>query len=136
MRVHRSGSAETSSHTSARGATGRSLSDPSVVRSAHADSAVQVSDVVRRGDIESTVKPQPGIDVQWCRAVAIVDELRGSLNLAAGGEIAANLADLYDYVARQLTRANAENRTEMLDEVSNLLREVRGAWIQIAPKQA
>jgi flagellar protein FliS len=69
------------------------------------------------------------------RAVAIVDELRASLNLAAGGELAANLADLYDYVARQLMRANAENRTEMLDEVSNLLRELRGAWIQIAPRQ-
>ena len=69
------------------------------------------------------------------RAVAIVDELRASLNLAAGGEIAANLADLYDYVARQLIRANAENRKEMLDEVSHLLREVRGAWIQIAPRQ-
>src|SRR5262245_47406113 len=68
------------------------------------------------------------------RAVAIVDELRASLNMAAGGEIAANLADLYDYVARQLTRANAENRTELLDEVSNLVREVRGAWIQIAPR--
>lgn len=69
------------------------------------------------------------------RAVAIVDELRGSLNMAAGGSIAANLADLYDYVARQLTRANAESRTELLDEVSNLIREVRGAWIQIAPRQ-
>jgi ribosome-associated toxin RatA of RatAB toxin-antitoxin module len=45
----------------------------SLAGSAHADSAVLVSDVVRRGEIESTVKPQPGIDVQWGRAVAIVD---------------------------------------------------------------
>jgi flagellar protein FliS len=65
------------------------------------------------------------------RAVAIVEELRASLNLEAGGEIAANMADLYEYCGRQLVRANAENRPDVLDEVSHLLREIRGAWIQI-----
>lgn len=65
------------------------------------------------------------------RAVAIIDELRASLNLTAGGEIAANLADLYEYAGRQLMRANAENRADLLDEVANLLREIRSAWILI-----
>lgn len=65
------------------------------------------------------------------RAVAIVEELRASLNIQAGGEVAANLADLYDYCGRQLVRANLENRGELLDEVGNLLREIRGAWVQI-----
>lgn len=65
------------------------------------------------------------------RAVAIVDELRASLNLQAGGQVAANLADLYEYCGRQLVRANLENRGELLDEVGNLLREIRGAWVQI-----
>jgi flagellar secretion chaperone FliS len=69
------------------------------------------------------------------RAVAIVEELRASLNLEAGGQIAANMADLYDYSGRQLIRANLENRAELLDEVSHLLREIRTAWIQI-PAQA
>lgn len=63
------------------------------------------------------------------RAMAIVDELRSSLNLDAGGEIASNLDALYDYFNRQLVRANLENRAELLDEVANLLREVRSAWI-------
>jgi flagellar protein FliS len=65
------------------------------------------------------------------RAVAIVEELRASLNLQAGGQVAANLADLYEYCGRQLLRANTENRAELLDEVGNLLREIRGAWVQI-----
>jgi flagellar protein FliS len=69
------------------------------------------------------------------RTVAIIDELRGSLNLAAGGEIAANMADLYDYSSRLLMRANLENRIELLDEVSHLLREIRSAWIQIPPRR-
>jgi flagellar protein FliS len=68
------------------------------------------------------------------RAVAIVEELRASLNLEAGGQIAANMGDLYEYCGRQLVRANAENRPEMLDEVGNLLREIRSAWIQIPAK--
>jgi flagellar secretion chaperone FliS len=63
------------------------------------------------------------------RTVAIIDELRSSLNFEAGGEIAQNLGALYDYCSRQLMRANLENRIELLDEVSNLLRELRSAWI-------
>jgi flagellar protein FliS len=69
------------------------------------------------------------------RAVAIVEELRASLNLEAGGELAANMADLYEYCGRQLVRANLENRPETLDEVSHLMREIRGAWIQISTPQ-
>lgn len=70
------------------------------------------------------------------RATAIIDELRASLNLEAGGQIAANMADLYDYCGRLLLRANLENRIAPLDEVTHLLREIRGAWIQISPRGA
>jgi flagellar secretion chaperone FliS len=64
-------------------------------------------------------------------AVAIVDELRVSLDLKAGGPIAANLDDLYDYMCRQLMKANLTNRIETLDEVSHLLAEIRAAWIAL-----
>jgi flagellar protein FliS len=65
------------------------------------------------------------------RAVAIIEELQASLNMQAGGQIAANLSDLYDYCGRQLLRANIDNRADLIDEVSNLLRQIRGAWVQI-----
>jgi flagellar secretion chaperone FliS len=65
------------------------------------------------------------------RAVAIVDELRISLDSARGGELARNLEALYDYIGRQLMRANAENRVDLLDEVTALLQEIRTAWIAI-----
>lgn len=65
------------------------------------------------------------------RAVAIVDELRISLDSARGGELARNLEALYDYIGRQLMRANAENRVDPLDEVSSLLQDIRAAWIAI-----
>ncbi len=63
------------------------------------------------------------------RAVAILDELRSSLNLDAGGEIAANLGALYEYGAKQLMKGSLENRVEPLEEVARLLGEVRAAWI-------
>lgn len=65
------------------------------------------------------------------RAMDIVHELRSSLNLEAGGAIAANLASLYDYMVQQLAKANAEGRTEILDEVIRLLTEIRSAWVML-----
>jgi flagellar protein FliS len=65
------------------------------------------------------------------RAIAIVDELRGNLNLEAGGELAANLSDLYTYICRQLLKASIESRIEALDEASKLLQQLRGAWMSV-----
>lgn len=69
------------------------------------------------------------------RAVEILQELRGSLNMQAGGELAANLADLYDYAGRQLVKANLQGQPQLLDEVANLLQQIRSAWIQIPALQ-
>ena len=68
------------------------------------------------------------------RAVSIIGELRNSLDLRKGGQIAANLAELYDYMCRRLLLATTENKPEMLDEVSTLLHEIRSAWLAIAPE--
>lgn len=68
------------------------------------------------------------------RAVSIIAELRNSLDMGKGGQIAANLSELYDYMCRRLLVATSENRPEMLDEVSTLLHEIRSAWLAIAPE--
>ena len=65
------------------------------------------------------------------RTVAIIAELRGSLDHQRGGTLAQNLAELYEYMTRQLLRANAENKLEFLDEVAGLLGEVRAAWVAV-----
>ncbi len=66
------------------------------------------------------------------RAIAIVGELRGSLDLVRGGTVAAHLDDLYDYVTRRLLHANATGEVGALDEVTALLRELRAAWTAVA----
>jgi flagellar protein FliS len=68
------------------------------------------------------------------RAVSIVGELRSSLDMSGGGQIALNLSELYDYMCRCLLKATSENRIEILDEVSKLLHEIRSAWVAIPPQ--
>ncbi len=67
-------------------------------------------------------------------AIAIVDGLRASLDLEKGGDIAANLKALYDYMERRLLEANLNNDAAILDEVASLLCEIGEAWRGIAPQ--
>jgi flagellar protein FliS len=67
------------------------------------------------------------------KALGIIEALMLGLDKAGGGEIAANLERLYDYVSRTLLRAQLENRSELLKEVSSLLREIKLGWDGIAP---
>jgi len=61
-------------------------------------------------------------------ASSIIHGLRGSLDMEAGGEMAANLANLYDYMVRRLFEGHTANDEAALDEVSALLREVKRGW--------
>jgi flagellar protein FliS len=68
------------------------------------------------------------------KAVRIVDEgLKAGLNMAEGGELALNLADLYTYVCKQLTLANVRNDIKVIDECQRLLSPLRDAWVSITP---
>jgi flagellar secretion chaperone FliS len=64
-------------------------------------------------------------------AMQIIDGLRASLDMQRGGEIAANLDRLYDYMLRRLLEANLHGSSEMLTEVSGLLQEIRSGWVGI-----
>jgi flagellar protein FliS len=66
------------------------------------------------------------------KAIGIVDSLRASLNQERGGQIAANLASLYDYMLRRLLQANLNDDDGALEEVQRLLREIKSGWDGIA----
>ena len=97
------------------------LMDGALERIAMARGAMQRNDVTEKARLLN-------------RTVSIVAELRGSLDLSAGGQIAANLSELYDYMNRRLMLALANNQIEPLDEVSKLLTEIRSAWVAIPPQ--
>jgi flagellar secretion chaperone FliS len=63
----------------------------------------------------------------------ILNGLRASLDQEAGGELAARLAALYEYMGERLLYANLYNSRPALDEVSKLLNTLREAWAGIAP---
>ena len=65
----------------------------------------------------------------------IVTELLATLNMEHGGEIAKNLKSLYSYMFSQLIEANMDKKSEPVLTVINLLKELRGAWVQIKEKK-
>ena len=62
------------------------------------------------------------------KAIRIVEELIGSLNMEKGGEIAKNLLRLYAYVKRRLTEANAAKEPGGVEEALEIMDGLRGAW--------
>jgi flagellar protein FliS len=63
------------------------------------------------------------------KAVRLIDEgLKRPLNLQEGGEVAANLDNLYDYVLRTLVNANIKADASLLEKADTLLAELQEAW--------
>lgn len=81
---------------------------------------------IAKGCMERNQIEMKGKHISW--AISIIGGLRTSLDKKAGGEIAQNLEDLYDYMERRLAAANAHNDPSILDEVSSLLRQIKEAW--------
>ncbi len=67
------------------------------------------------------------------KAIDIINcGLKASLDKTSGGDLAEKLDALYEYMSLRLLQANVKNDQAALDEVSHLLNEIRGAWLEIA----
>ena len=64
------------------------------------------------------------------RAQAIILQLEGSLNFAAGGEVAQTLKALYVYARAQMLKANIENSPHVLRLLVEKFATVREAWYE------
>lgn len=62
------------------------------------------------------------------KAVSIIIGLQNSLNMDAGGQIAKNLSDLYDFMLRKITEANLNNDVKAIDDVCDILRTIKEGW--------
>lgn len=67
-------------------------------------------------------------------SILILEGLRGALDLQRGGDLAAQLDGLYEYMNQRLMLAHMHNQTAPLEEVLGLLRELHEAWQQIGGK--
>lgn len=82
---------------------------------------------INAGNKDSQLIADKGLAIS--KAVAIVEDgLKASLNVEAGGELAANLFALYEYLGYRLIQANLNNDAAALDEVNGRLTELREAW--------
>lgn len=72
------------------------------------------------------------------KAQRIITEFMSSLDMDLGGEMAANLFNLYEYLHYRLVQANIKKDLEAIDEVLGHLRSLRQTWeeaIKIAAKE-
>src|SRR4051812_35050134 len=85
---------------------------------------LQATHAMRAGDLATT-------NNRLQRAEAIVAELRATLDMSAG-EVAGNLESIYAFCQRLLLEARVKRDPERIEQVSQLLGELRDAWDQVA----
>ncbi|UTW07299.1 flagellar export chaperone FliS [Pseudomonas benzenivorans] len=95
------------------------LMDGGLTRIAQARGAMERGQVALKGELIG-------------KAIGIIGGLREGLDLQKGGELAANLDSLYQYMATRLLQANVKNEIAPLEEVAGLLREVKTGWDAIS----
>jgi len=66
------------------------------------------------------------------RTMAIISEFSQSLDHDIGGRIAENLDALYGFMIRELGRANLEKDRKALENVADLLSDLRETWVKAA----
>ena len=70
------------------------------------------------------------------RALAILTELQGTLNVQDGGEIAERLDGLYAYSISRLLDVTTKQDAAAIDDVVKVLKPLRDSWAEIAQPAA
>lgn len=103
----------------------------------------QLISMLFRGTLEALAKANGAIErkdiqlrtAQLNKACEIIVNLKGSLDLEKGGEVAENLDGLYDYMLRTLLEANRNSDVAKVKEVSGLIAEIAEGWSQIPTEE-
>jgi len=103
------------------------LFDGALNRLSAADAGFDIDDMSRRNET---------INENLVKAQSIIAELQGTLDKGRGGEFAATMERLYDFMLQRLLAANLSKERSAVVEVRDLLRELRDAWRQMLQGQA
>lgn len=72
------------------------------------------------------------LEILTNKLIAIINGLRNSLNMSAGGEIAENLDALYEYMIERITQSSVDNVVSSFEECSHLISKIKEGWDQMA----
>ena len=97
----------------------------SILHEAAIEAVAEARQRMRAGDIPARTR-------LIGRVSLILTELAANVNREKGGQLAMNLLELYDYMQRRLTTANAEQKEAPLAEVQRLLETLHSGWREIA----
>ena len=86
------------------------------------DSSLQAAEFYADQDDVASMREKIG------RASKILGGLQGSIDVDKGGEIAANLAELYRFCIRELLNANINADKKIITSVRNLIAPIQQAW--------
>jgi len=76
-----------------------------------------------------------GRGAQMDRAIRAVGELRSSLDMERGREIARSLDRLYEFMLLRMREANLRHDPEHLEVVARILEDLRATWSQVIQRQ-
>ena len=86
------------------------------------DSSLQAAEFYADQDDVASMREKIG------KASKILGGLQGSIDVDKGGEIAANLAELYRFCIRELLNANINADKKVITSVRNLIAPIQQAW--------
>ena len=86
------------------------------------DSSLQAAEFYADQDDVASMREKIG------KASKILGGLQGSIDVDKGGEIAANLAELYRFCIRELLNANINADKKIITSVRNLITPIQQAW--------
>ncbi len=75
----------------------------------------------------------PAVGENLGKAMAIIGELRASLDFEKGLEVAKSLDGLYEFCIDQIYQTNVERRSQVLKPTIQIMKTLKEAWDEIVP---
>ena len=97
------------------------------------EGAIKNLEKARIGLAEASTARSAEVGDSLSRSIGIIGELRASLDHTAGGDIARDLDNLYEYGLDQLSQANLSRTPTGVENALQVMRTLKEGWDGIVP---
>ncbi|MDG2114861.1 MAG: flagellar export chaperone FliS [Actinomycetota bacterium] len=88
--------------------------------------------IVRARELMSSEGDLSTVHAELVLGQRILVELQVTLDTDRGGDLATNLAQLYEFCIDKLVAANLSKSADELEDAENVVRDIRDAWVTAA----